>query len=63
MNIPREMVVEQIRFRGDAEATARAEQELPEKIDPERDAELLRGFGLDPAVLVEAFSGPSPVVG
>jgi hypothetical protein len=41
----------------------RAEQELPEKIDPERDAELLRQFGLDPAALVEDFSGQSPEVG
>ena len=63
MNIPREMIVEQIRFRGDAEATARAERELPEKLDPDRDAELLRGFGLDPATLVEDFSGQSPEVG
>jgi hypothetical protein len=57
------MVVEQVRFRGDAEATDRAERELPEKVDPERDAELLRGFGLDPAALVEDFSGQSPEVG
>ena len=56
MNIPREMVMEQIRFRGDAEATARAEQELPEKIDPERDAELLRRFGLDHNLVQEAES-------
>ena len=63
MNIPREMIVEQVRFRGDAEATARAEQELPEKVDPERDAELLRRFGLDPTALVEEFSGQSPEVG
>ena len=63
MNIPREMIVEQIRFRGDAEATARAERELPEKVDPQRDAELLRRFGLDPAALVKEFSGQSPEVG
>ena len=63
MNIPREMVVEQIRFRGDAEATARAEQELPEKVDPDRDADLLRTFDVDPAALVETFSGQSPEVG
>ena len=63
MNIPRELVVEQIRSRGDAEATTRAEQELPEKVDPDRDADLLRGFDLDPATLVETFSGQSPEVG
>ena len=63
MNIPKELVVEQVRARGDAEATARAEQELPEKVDPDRDADLLRGFDLDPATMVETFSGQSPEVG
>jgi hypothetical protein len=63
MTIPRELVVEQIRSRGDAEATTRAEQELPEKVDPDRDADLLRRFDVDPAALVETFSGQSPEVG
>ena len=63
MNIPREMIVEQIRFRGDAEATARAERELPEKLDPDRDADLLRRFDVDPAALLEGFGGQSPEVG
>ena len=63
MNIPKELVVEQVRARGDAEATARAERELPEKVDPDRDAELLRGFDVDPASLVEGFGGQSPEVG
>jgi hypothetical protein len=63
VNIPKELVVSQVRARGDAEATGRAEQELPEKVDPDRDADLLRGLDLDPATLVETFSGQSPEVG
>jgi hypothetical protein len=63
VNIPKELVVSQVRARGDAEATARAEQELPEKVDPDRDADLLRALDLDPATLVETFSGQSPEVG
>jgi hypothetical protein len=63
MNIPKELLVSQVRARGEADATARAEQDLPEKIDPDRDAELLRGFDLDPAALVETFGGQSPEVG
>jgi hypothetical protein len=63
VNIPKELVVEQVRARGDADATARAEHELPEKVDPDRDADLLRGFDLDPATLVETFGGQSPEVG
>jgi hypothetical protein len=63
VNIPKELVVEQIRSRGEAEVTSRAEQELPEKVDPDRDAELLRRFDVDPAALVEGFGGQSPEVG
>jgi hypothetical protein len=63
VNIPKELVVSQVRARGDAEATGRAEQELPDKVDPDRDADLLRGLDLDPATLVETFSGQSPEVG
>jgi hypothetical protein len=63
MNIPKELVVERIRARGDADTTSRAERELPEKLDPDRDADLLRRFDVDPADLVEGFSGQSPEVG
>ena len=63
MNIPKELVVEQIRSRGDAEVTTRAERELPEKLDPDRDADLLRRFDVDPATLAEGFGGQSPEVG
>jgi hypothetical protein len=63
MNIPKELVVEQIRARGDADATARAERELPEKVDPDRDSALLRDFDVDPGDLVERFGGQSPEVG
>jgi hypothetical protein len=54
---------QQIRSRGDAEATTRAERELPEKLDPDRDADLLRRFDVDPAALAEGFGGQSPEVG
>ena len=42
MNIPKELIVERMQARGDFEATAKAEGELPEKVDPERDAERQR---------------------
>jgi hypothetical protein len=63
MNIPRELIVERVRARGDADAAARAGGELPEKVDPDRDAELLRSFGVDPAALSAEFHGQSPEVG
>jgi hypothetical protein len=63
MNIPKEIVVERIRARGDTGLTERAETELPEKIETGDDAQLLRDFGLDPAALEEEFRGQAPNVG
>jgi hypothetical protein len=63
VNIPKEMVVERVRARGNADVTERAERDLPEKVDPDRDAEMLRGFDVDPAALVDEFRGQSPNVG
>jgi hypothetical protein len=62
MQIPKEMVVERIRASADADTAARAESELPEKIDPQADAELLRGFGIDPDQLEDDVPG-TPGVG
>jgi hypothetical protein len=41
----------------------RADRELPEKLDPDSDADLLRGYGLDPDELRDEFGGQSPVAG
>lgn len=62
MKIPREMVIERIRATADAEAAERAEAELPEKVDPEADAQQLRDLGLDPAQLEDDIPG-TPGVG
>ncbi|MFL5863674.1 MAG: hypothetical protein ACJ780_23360 [Solirubrobacteraceae bacterium] len=63
MMVPKEMVVERIRAKGFRDVTERAERELPEKVDPERHAELLRELSVDPQALVEEFHGQSPEVG
>jgi hypothetical protein len=63
MQIPKNMLVERIRARGDADAAERAERELPEQVDPERDGELLRGFDIDPEALLDEYGGQSPSVG
>jgi hypothetical protein len=63
VQIPRNMIVERIRAQGDAGLTERAERELAEKVDPERDGDLLRELGVDPAALLEEYDGQSPNVG
>ena len=62
MLIPKAMVVERIRGAGDMEAADRAHAELPEQVDTERDAELLRRFDLDPEELAEGLGGQAPAV-
>jgi hypothetical protein len=57
------MVVERIRASGDPETAERADSELPEKVDTERDAELLRKFNLDPQQLADGLGGQAPAIG
>jgi hypothetical protein len=63
MQIPKGMVVERIRTSVGAEAAERAHAELPEKVDTERDAELLQTFDLDPQQLADGLGGQAPAVG
>jgi hypothetical protein len=63
MLLPKTMVVEQLRARGDTEGAERADRELAEKVDTEQDADLLASFDVDAAKLAEGFDGQSPAVG
>jgi hypothetical protein len=63
VEIPKAMIIEQIRSRHSYEMANRADRELPEKLDPDADADLLREYGLDPDELRDEFRGQSPEVG
>lgn len=63
MLIPKNMVVERLRARGDFDGAERAARELGEKVDTERDAEPLSRFGVDPRQLEDEFRGQAPEVG
>lgn len=63
MQIPKGMVVERIRASADAATAERADAELPEKVDTERDAELLRRFDVDPQQLADGLGGQAPAIG
>ncbi len=58
--IPKAMVVERIKSRSGAERANEADKELPDKIDTDTDAEILRKYDLDPQELIDAFGGGSP---
>lgn len=63
MEIPKAMIVEKIRGRSGAEKASQADQELPDKVDTDSDAELLAKYDLDPNELLDEFGGQAPNVG
>jgi hypothetical protein len=63
MLVPKEMIVERLRARGDLEAAERAERELGEKVDTKEHAELLAQLDVDAQKLADDFDGQSPAVG
>jgi len=63
MLLPKTMIVEQLRARGDTEGAERADRELGEKVDTEQDADLLASLDVDAAKLADDFGGQSPAVG
>ena len=63
MEIPKEMVLERLRGREEWDRAREAEAELPDKVDTERDADLLGRLGLDARELEGLFGGQGPAVG
>ena len=57
MEIPKEKILELLRSRGDKDKANKADQELPDKVDPERDSGMLSKFGVDPSELLGKFGG------
>ena len=63
MLLPKTMIVEQLRGRGDFEGAERADRELGEKVDTEQDAQLLSDLNVDAQALADGFDDQSPAVG
>ena len=63
MEIDRETVVGFLRERGEQDKAEQAGRELPERVDTERDGDLLSRFGVDPADLLGKFTGGRDIPG
>jgi hypothetical protein len=63
MLLPKAMIVEHLRTRGNDDAAERADRELGEKVDTDQDAKLLADLGVDSEKLESDFGGQSPAVG
>ena len=57
MEIPKDKVLELIKQQGKSDQVGEAEKELPDQVDPERDAGLLQKFGLEPKDLLGKLGG------
>lgn len=57
MQVNKDRILEMLREQGDHDTAARADRELPDEVDVERDAGLLEGLGLDPKEVLQKISG------
>ena len=57
MEIPKDKILELLKQRGDHDKASQAEQELPDKVDPDRDSGLLDRVGIDPKDLLGNLGG------
>jgi hypothetical protein len=62
MRIPRQRILDLLAGQGSNDELGQARQILPEQVDPERDADLLEGLGLNPRGLIEKFAGDMPTI-
>ena len=60
MEIPKDKILELLQQQGKGDQADQAEQELPDKVDPERDSGLLEKFGLEPQDVLSKLGGGIP---
>lgn len=57
MEIPKDMILNLLRERGQGDQVEQADQELPDQVDPDQHGGLLQKFGLDPSDLLKLVGG------
>ncbi len=57
MEIPKDMILDLLRERGQDDQVAQADQELPDQVDTEQHGGLLSKFGIDPMDLMKLVGG------
>jgi hypothetical protein len=60
MEIPKDKILDLVREHGKSDQLDQADQHLPDKVDPDRDAELLEKFGLQPQDILSKLGGSIP---
>ncbi|HEV8054398.1 MAG TPA: hypothetical protein VGP30_06185 [Candidatus Limnocylindrales bacterium] len=57
MEIPKDKILDMLHQQGKSDQAEDAKQELPDKVDPERDSGLLQKFGLKPQDVLSKLGG------
>jgi hypothetical protein len=57
MEIPKDKILDLLRERGEHDKVERADRELPDRVDPERDRGILDQLGIDPQDLLGKLPG------
>jgi hypothetical protein len=57
MEIPKEKILDLLKQRGENDKAEQADQELPDKVDPDRDRGILEKLGIDPQDLTGNLGG------
>lgn len=60
MEIPKDKILDLLRDQGKGDQVDQAKQELPDKVDPERDSGMLQKFGLEPQDVMSKLGGGLP---
>ena len=57
MQIPKEQILELLKSRGQDDKAAQADSELPDQVDTDQHAGILKKLGLDPGELIGMLTG------
>jgi hypothetical protein len=57
VQLDKNMILDLLRERGQADQADQAAQQLPDQVDTDQHAGLLQQFGIDPQELVQKFMG------
>jgi hypothetical protein len=57
MEIPKDKILALLKQRGEHDKADRADRELPDQVDPERDKGILEKIGIDPNDLLGSLGG------
>ena len=60
VEIPKDKILDLLREQGKSDQVEKAEQELPDQVDPERHSGLLEKFGLSPQDVLSKVGGGIP---